>query len=79
MRPWDASRGTSHAQGHVSGLSCLHSRDVTFAAFCQGPYSARDSADALLAGRWFAMLICYLRDGRVFAVTRSERLPQPRN
>ena len=81
MRPWDASRGTSHAQGHVSGLSYLHSRDVTFAAFCQGPYpesiayydftgwqmpwySARDSADALLAGRWFAMLICYLRDGR---------------
>jgi predicted dithiol-disulfide oxidoreductase (DUF899 family) len=30
-------------------------------------YSARDSADALLAGRWFGMQVCYLRDGdRVF-------------
>jgi hypothetical protein len=26
-------------------------------------YSARDSADALLAGRWFGMLVCYLREG----------------
>ena len=26
-------------------------------------YSARDSADLLLAGRWFGMLVCYLRDG----------------
>ncbi|HTZ93082.1 MAG TPA: DUF899 family protein [Streptosporangiaceae bacterium] len=30
-------------------------------------YSARQSADALLAGRWFGMLVSYLRDGdRVF-------------
>jgi predicted dithiol-disulfide oxidoreductase (DUF899 family) len=30
-------------------------------------YSAADSADALLAGRWFGMQVCYLRDGdRVF-------------
>ena len=30
-------------------------------------YSAQDSADALLAGRDFGMLVCYLRDGdRVF-------------
>jgi predicted dithiol-disulfide oxidoreductase (DUF899 family) len=30
-------------------------------------YSARESADALLAGRWFGMQVCYLRDGdRVF-------------
>jgi predicted dithiol-disulfide oxidoreductase (DUF899 family) len=30
-------------------------------------YSARDSAEALLAGRWFGMQVCYLRDGdRVF-------------
>ena len=30
-------------------------------------YSARESADALLAGRWFGMLVSYLRDGdRVF-------------
>jgi hypothetical protein len=26
-------------------------------------YSARDSGPALLAGRWFGMLVCYLRDG----------------
>jgi predicted dithiol-disulfide oxidoreductase (DUF899 family) len=30
-------------------------------------YSARDSAGPLLAGRWFGMQVCYLRDGdRVF-------------
>jgi predicted dithiol-disulfide oxidoreductase (DUF899 family) len=30
-------------------------------------YSARDSAEQLLAGRWFGMQVCYLRDGdRVF-------------
>jgi predicted dithiol-disulfide oxidoreductase (DUF899 family) len=30
-------------------------------------YSAEHSADALLAGRWFGMQVCYLRDGdRVF-------------
>ncbi len=30
-------------------------------------YSAQESADALLAGRWFGMLVSYLRDGnRVF-------------
>jgi predicted dithiol-disulfide oxidoreductase (DUF899 family) len=30
-------------------------------------YSAEESADALLAGRWFGMQVCYLRDGeRVF-------------
>jgi predicted dithiol-disulfide oxidoreductase (DUF899 family) len=70
--------------GQVRELSYLHSRDVTFAAFCQGPYeesaryrefmgwdtpwySAKDSADALLAGRSFGMQVCYLRDGdRVF-------------
>jgi predicted dithiol-disulfide oxidoreductase (DUF899 family) len=34
----------------------------------EGPwYSARDSAEALLAGRWFGMLVSYLRqDDRVF-------------
>ena len=26
-------------------------------------YSAQDSADALLAGRWFGMQVCYLRHG----------------
>ncbi len=30
-------------------------------------YSAQESADTLLAGRWFGMLVCYLRDDdRVF-------------
>jgi len=30
-------------------------------------YSAQDSTEALLAGRWFGMIVCYLRDGdRVF-------------
>jgi predicted dithiol-disulfide oxidoreductase (DUF899 family) len=65
-------------------LAYLHSRDVTYATFCQGPYdesvryrdfmgwdvpwySAQDSAEALLAGRWFGMQVCYLRDDhRVF-------------
>jgi predicted dithiol-disulfide oxidoreductase (DUF899 family) len=76
--------GCTFFNGHVSELSYLHSRDVTYATFCQGSYeesapyrdfmgweapwySARDSADALLAGRWFGMQVCYLRDGdRVF-------------
>ena len=26
-------------------------------------YSAQESADSLLAGRWFGMLVCYVRDG----------------
>ena len=76
--------GCTFFNGQVRELSYLHSRDVTYATFCQGPYdesvryrdfmgwdvpwySARDSADLLLAGRWFGMLVCYLRDGdRVF-------------
>src|SRR5450755_2452195 len=66
--------------GQVRELSFLHSRAVTYATFCQGPYaesaryrdfmgwdmpwySASDSADALLAGRGFGMLVCYLRHG----------------
>jgi predicted dithiol-disulfide oxidoreductase (DUF899 family) len=76
----DQCEGCTFFDGQVSELSYLHSRDVTFAAFCAGPYresaayrdfmgwpmpwySARDSASALLAGRWFGMLACYLRDG----------------
>jgi predicted dithiol-disulfide oxidoreductase (DUF899 family) len=76
--------GCTFFNGQVRELSYLHSRDVTYATFCQGPYaesaayrdfmgwnvpwySARDSADALLAGRWFGMQVCYLREGdRVF-------------
>src|SRR5215469_18728043 len=76
--------GCTFFNGQVSELSYLHSRGVTYAVFCEGPYaesaayhdfmgwkmpwySARDSGDALLAGRWFGMQVCYLRDGdRVF-------------
>lgn len=65
-------------------MSYLHSRDVTYATFCEGPYeesaryrdfmgwdvpwySARDSAEQLLAGRWFGVNANYVRDGdRVF-------------
>ena len=76
----DQCEGCTFFNGQVSELSYLHSRDVTFATFCEGPYqqsiayhdfmgwrmpwySARDSAGALLAGRWFGMLVCYLREG----------------
>jgi len=80
----DQCEGCTFFNGQVRELSYLHSRDVTYATFCQGPYaesaryrdfmgwdvpwySAQDSADALLAGRWFGMQVCYLRDGdRVF-------------
>lgn len=76
--------GCTFFNGQVRELSPLHSRDVTYATFCEGPYdesvryrdfmgwdvpwySAQGSADALLAGRRFALLACYLRDGdRVF-------------
>jgi predicted dithiol-disulfide oxidoreductase (DUF899 family) len=77
--------GCSFFNGHVAELSYLHSRDVTYAAFCEGPYaesaryhdfigwempwySAKDSQEALIAGRGGFGLICsYLRDGdRVF-------------
>ncbi len=76
--------GCTFFNGQVRELSYLHSRDVTYATFCAGPYqesvayrnfmgwdapwySAKDSADALLAGRWFGMQVCYLRVGqRVF-------------
>ncbi|MEJ3653515.1 DUF899 family protein [Actinomycetes bacterium KLBMP 9759] len=69
---------------HTPDLSYLHSRDVTYATFCQGTYtesaryrdfmgwdmpwySARDSGEALLAGRSFGGYVCYLREGdRVF-------------
>jgi predicted dithiol-disulfide oxidoreductase (DUF899 family) len=80
----DQCEGCTFFNGQVRELSYLHSRDVTYATFCEGSYdetaryrdfmgwdvpwySAADSADALLAGRWFGMIVCYLRDGdRVF-------------
>ncbi|HEX2347523.1 MAG TPA: DUF899 family protein [Ktedonobacterales bacterium] len=71
--------GCTFFNGQVRELSYLHSRDVTYATFCEGPYeeSARyrefmgwdvpwysaQDADALLAGRDFGMQVCYLRDG----------------
>ena len=76
--------GCTFFNGHIREFSYLHSRDVTYATFCEGPYaesvryrdflgldmpwySAQDSADALLAGRWFGMVVCYVREGdRVF-------------
>ena len=76
--------GCTFFNGQVRELAYLHSRDVTYATFCEGPYeqslryrdfmewdvpwySARDSGATLLAGRWFGMQVCYLRDGgRVF-------------
>ena len=70
---------------HINELSYLHSRDVGYATFCEGPYEEslryRDfmgltvpwysvppaTADRLISGRHFGMLVSYLRDGdRVF-------------
>ena len=34
----DQCEGCTFFSGHVLELSYLHSRDVTFAVFCQGPY-----------------------------------------
>ena len=83
-RAEDQCEGCTFFNGQVRELSYLHSRDVTYATFCQGPYdesaryrdfmgwdvpwySALESADQLLAGRWFGMQVCYLRRGdRVF-------------
>jgi predicted dithiol-disulfide oxidoreductase (DUF899 family) len=71
--------GCTFFTGHAGELSYLHSRDVTYATFCQGPYAEsvryRDfmgwdmpwysarDADALVAGRGFGGYLCYLRDG----------------
>src|SRR5690349_9917480 len=77
--------GCTFNTSQVRELTYLHSRDVTYATFCEGSYEEssryRDfmgwempwyavpatSVDALIAGRDFGMLVCYLRDGdRVF-------------
>jgi predicted dithiol-disulfide oxidoreductase (DUF899 family) len=76
--------GCTFFTGHALELSYLHSRDVTYATFCEGPYqesvryrdfmgwdmpwySARDSLEAIQAGRGMGGYFCYLRDGdRVF-------------
>jgi predicted dithiol-disulfide oxidoreductase (DUF899 family) len=80
----DQCEGCTFFTGHVRELSYLHSRDVTYVTFCDGPfeesityrdfmdwdvpwYSPGDSADELIAGRGYGMLVCYLRSGgRVF-------------
>jgi predicted dithiol-disulfide oxidoreductase (DUF899 family) len=75
--------GCTFFTGHARELSYLHSRDVTYATFCEGPYDAsaryRDfmgwempwysARDSVdaLLGG-FGGYMCYLRDGdRVFA------------
>jgi predicted dithiol-disulfide oxidoreductase (DUF899 family) len=76
----DQCEGCTFYNGQVRELAHLHSRGVTYATFCQGPYeesvryrdfmgSVQDSAEALLAGRRVNRfyLVCYLRDrDRVF-------------
>jgi predicted dithiol-disulfide oxidoreductase (DUF899 family) len=80
----DQCEGCTFFNGQVRELSYLHSRDVTYATFCEGPfaesfayrtfmgwdapwYCTTGSTDALLAGRWFGMMVSYLRIGdRVF-------------
>jgi predicted dithiol-disulfide oxidoreductase (DUF899 family) len=63
----DQCEGCTFYTSQVRELSYLHSRDITFAAFCQ---------DALLAGRELGLfhLVCYLRDGdRVFETYWTKR------
>lgn len=72
--------GCTFSNSQVRELAYLHSRDVTYATFCEGPfeesnryrefmgwdvpwYSAKDSAEALTAGRGFGLLVAYLRQG----------------
>jgi predicted dithiol-disulfide oxidoreductase (DUF899 family) len=71
--------GCTFFTGHAQELSYLHSRDVTYATFCQGTYAEsaryRDfmgwempwysarDADAILQGRHFGFYACFLRDG----------------
>jgi predicted dithiol-disulfide oxidoreductase (DUF899 family) len=76
----DQCEGCTFFTAEVRELSYLHSRDVSYAIFSQGPYeqsrayhdflgwdvpwySARDSAEQLLAGRFFGMRVSYLRRG----------------
>jgi len=80
----DQCEGCTFFNGQVRELSYLHSREVTYATICQGPYeesaryrdfmglsmpwySALPGEEALVAGRWFGMIVSYLRIGdRVF-------------
>ena len=71
--------GCTFFSSQVRELSYLHSRDVTWAIFSQGPWSQSAryrefmgyetpwysvvDDDSLVAGRWFGMQVCYLRTG----------------
>jgi predicted dithiol-disulfide oxidoreductase (DUF899 family) len=75
----DQCEGCTFFNGQVRELSYLHSRDVTDATICQGPYEegaryrdfmgwdvpwySAQDSAELLAGRGFGMQVCYLRDG----------------
>ncbi|MGW0434958.1 DUF899 family protein [Micromonospora sp. NPDC003197] len=79
-RPFeDQCEGCTFSTCHMQMLDYLHARDVTYAVFCQGPYtdsaafaefmgypfpwySARDADPALVDGRDFGFIACYLRD-----------------
>jgi predicted dithiol-disulfide oxidoreductase (DUF899 family) len=89
---WHAGRpaaqqceGCTFSTSHITELSYLNSRDVSYATFCEGPYeeSSRyrdfmgwtipwysipsESVEALVADRYFGILVCYAREGdRVF-------------
>jgi predicted dithiol-disulfide oxidoreductase (DUF899 family) len=83
----DQCEGCTFSTTHINELSYLHSRDVSYATFCEGPYkeSSRDrdymgwtvpwfsvppdSVDRRVAGRYFGILVCYLRDGDKFYET----------
>ena len=74
--------GCTFSTTHINELSYLHSRDVTYATFCEGPYEesiryrdfmgwdvpwySAQDAASALLAE-FGMLVCYLRHGdRVF-------------
>jgi predicted dithiol-disulfide oxidoreductase (DUF899 family) len=75
----DQCEGCTFFTGHAQELSYLHSRDVTYATFCEGRYdeSARyrdfmgwempwysaRDSHAILDGREFGFYACYLRNG----------------
>ena len=77
--------GCTFSTTHITELSYLHSRDVSYATFCEGPYEEssryrdfmgwtipwysvpQDSADRLITGRHFGILVSYLRhDDKVY-------------
>lgn len=77
----DQCEGCTFSTSHINELAYLHSRDVSYATLCQGPFaeSSRyrdfmgwtipwysvppESVEALVAGRHFGILVCYLRHG----------------